>query len=78
MRRCLYIRLPQLLAHRKIGLIIIDSIAGAFRSENIDVNYTNRSQELCSIASQLNKLGEMYGVATVCTNQVNIIDLVQI
>ncbi|KAJ8951854.1 hypothetical protein NQ318_019830 [Aromia moschata] len=37
LRRCLCVRLPQLLRVKNIGLLVVDSIAGVFRSENEDV-----------------------------------------
>ncbi|XP_074025525.1 DNA repair protein XRCC3 isoform X2 [Leptinotarsa decemlineata] len=70
LRRCLYVHAPNLLQTKDIGLIIIDSIAGAFRSENVDVNYTSRGRELCEIACKLNNLSDKYQVAIVCINQV--------
>lgn len=55
-----------------IGLIIIDSIAGVFRSDNIDTNYITRSQGLIQIANKLNELCLKYNAALVSVNQVNI------
>ena len=67
---CLYTRFPRLLTVKRVGLIIIDSIAGVFRSENLDVNYSNRSQDFISTVVQLQKLSEKYNFAVVCSNQV--------
>ncbi|XP_018330649.1 DNA repair protein XRCC3-like isoform X2 [Agrilus planipennis] len=67
---CLDAKLPRLLKNRAIGLIIIDSIAGAFRSENENINYSERSLEFLTVASKLNKLGQKYEAAIVCINQV--------
>lgn len=72
LRRCLCIRLPKLLQVHQVGLIVIDSIAGVFRSENMGVNYVNRSQEFHNIASQLNKLADKFEIVIVCVNQVSI------
>lgn len=63
-------KLPKFLEHKAIGLLVIDSIAGIFRSENKDVNYMERSWEINSIGRQLKELGEKFGFAIVCTNQV--------
>lgn len=70
LRLCLYERLPNFLLTVNIGLIVIDSIAGAFRSENLDVDYVKRSQEFQVIANKLLELGTKHEVAIVCTNQV--------
>lgn len=56
---------------KAIGLIIIDSIAGIYRSENLDTNYMNRSKEFAIITSQLCRLGKKYDMATICVNQVH-------
>lgn len=71
LRRCLCVRLPHFLSKTSIGLIVIDSIAGIFRSENLDVNYVSRSQEFYVIASKLIEIGDRFNVAIVCTNQVS-------
>ncbi|KAG5897174.1 hypothetical protein JTB14_022537 [Gonioctena quinquepunctata] len=71
LRRCLSIHLPNLLRTKDIGLIIVDSIAGAFRSENSDVDYTKRGRDLCEIAYTLNKLSDKQKAAVVCINQVS-------
>lgn len=70
MRFCLYNRLPEFLRRANIGLIVIDSIAGAFRSENLDVDYVKRTHEFHIIANQLLELGSKHQIAIVCTNQV--------
>ncbi|KAK4880140.1 hypothetical protein RN001_008286 [Aquatica leii] len=70
LRRCCTVRLPKLLQQKKIGLIVIDSIAGIFRSENVNVNYATRSQQFYTITSTLVKLSMDYGIAIVNTNQV--------
>ncbi|KAJ8940020.1 hypothetical protein NQ314_010851 [Rhamnusium bicolor] len=71
LRRCISIRLPQLLHLKNVGLIIIDSIAGIFRSENNDICYNNRSQDIGSISTTLHNLCNKYGVGIVCINQVS-------
>lgn len=71
LRRCLSVRLPNLLQMKDIGLIVLDSIAGAFRSENTNINYTARGQDLALIADLLHNLADKYNIAIVCTNQVS-------
>ncbi|CAH1176146.1 unnamed protein product [Phaedon cochleariae] len=67
---CLSVRLPNLIRLKNIGLIVLDSIAGPFRSENSKTNYTSRGRELCDISSSLNQLCEEFKIAVVCVNQV--------
>lgn len=67
----MYVRLPPLLSTSNVGLIVIDSIAGVFRSENVEANYVTRSSNFNTIASKLIELGKSYKVAIVCTNQVS-------
>lgn len=71
LRRKLSVELPQLLAMKNIGLVIIDSIAGVFRSENENTNYSSRGQEIIDIAHTLNILSEQYKFVVICSNQVN-------
>lgn len=66
----MYERLPKFLPKSNIGLIIIDSIAAVFRSENLEVDYVKRSQEFHMIANKLLELGTENQIAVVCTNQV--------
>lgn len=49
---------------------MIDSIAGVFRSENLDADYRQRSQELAIFAAKLVNLASKHGFAVVCINQV--------
>lgn len=70
LRRCLCVRLPKLLNLKNIGLIVIDSIAGIFRSENNEVCYTTRGQDIGVIASILHHVCHKYKVGIVCVNQV--------
>lgn len=71
LRRRLSVELPRLLSTRNIGLVVIDSIAGVFRSENETANYTSRGQEIAHIAHILNTLNDKYNFAVVCSNQVS-------
>ncbi|KAB0804844.1 hypothetical protein PPYR_01814 [Photinus pyralis] len=70
LRRCCQIRIPMLLLKRPIGLVVIDSIAGVFRSDSATVDYSQRSREFSTIVTSLNKLCLQYGIAVVVTNQV--------
>ncbi|KAJ8916174.1 hypothetical protein NQ315_016313 [Exocentrus adspersus] len=70
LRRCLCVRLPRLLQVKNIGLLVIDSIAGIFRSENNDICYTSRGQEIGLLASTLHRICDQYKIAVVCVNQV--------
>jgi RecA/RadA recombinase len=63
---------------KNVGLIVIDSIAGVFRSENLDIKYPSRSQDFISITSKLNKLSKKYNFATICINQVWLIWLLRL
>lgn len=71
LRRCLCVRLPQLLRQKDIGLLVIDSIAGVFRSENQDVCYSSRGQDIGLIAASLHGVCNKYKVGIVCVNQVS-------
>lgn len=70
LRRCLLVRLPRLFNAKSIGLLVIDSIAGIFRSENQDVCYNSRGQDIGIIASALHHICNKYKVGIVCINQV--------
>ncbi|XP_018561322.1 DNA repair protein XRCC3 [Anoplophora glabripennis] len=70
LRRCLCVRLPQLLNLKNVGLIIVDSIAGVFRSENNDICYSSRGQDIGIIGSALHHICYKYKVGIVCINQV--------
>lgn len=63
-------KLPQLLLREIIGLIIIDSIAGLFRSENYVGNYKARGKQIIEIASSLQQLCDRHKIGIVCLNQV--------
>ncbi|KAJ8979545.1 hypothetical protein NQ317_017693 [Molorchus minor] len=71
LRHCLCIHLPKLLRVKNIGLIVIDSIAGVFRSENENISYSNRGQDISNIAATLHSICDKFGIAIVCTNQVS-------
>ncbi|PSN35087.1 hypothetical protein C0J52_22703 [Blattella germanica] len=71
LKQCLWSRLPQLLTHRKIKLLIIDSIAGVFRAEYDVNNAINRAKDLQMIGTQLHKLADKFQLAVICVNQVS-------
>ncbi|KAK9879575.1 hypothetical protein WA026_006640 [Henosepilachna vigintioctopunctata] len=68
--KALHIHLPNLLKMKDIGLIVIDSIAGIFRSDNLEVSYVNRSKQLNEIALILRQFGAKYCCVIICVNQV--------
>ncbi|KAF5275681.1 hypothetical protein FQA39_LY06793 [Lamprigera yunnana] len=70
LKMCCDIQLPRLLLRHNIGLIVIDSIAGIFRSEDDHVNYAERSRQFYKIYRGLVKLTHKYEIALVNTNQV--------
>lgn len=70
LQNCLITQLPYFLAPRNIGLLIIDSIAGLFRSENEKCDYVTRSQEFKNISKTLNSLQDQYNLAVVVVNQI--------
>uniref|UniRef100_A0AAR5QJK9 RecA family profile 1 domain-containing protein n=1 Tax=Dendroctonus ponderosae TaxID=77166 RepID=A0AAR5QJK9_DENPD len=69
LQKCLNL-LPQFLLGKKVGLIIIDSIAGLFRSDTENPNYVARSQEFTVLGKVLIELQEKckFGILTI--NQV--------
>lgn len=60
--------LPKLLKHQKIGIIIIDSVAGIFRANDCDLR--RRAINMRSLASMLVNLSDKYECAIICTNQI--------
>ncbi|GJQ67352.1 hypothetical protein Trydic_g8243 [Trypoxylus dichotomus] len=71
LRICLCVKLQKLIHSTHIGLIVIDSIAGIFRSYNDDRNYQNRSENFETIARRLYELCSIHSIGIVCTNQVS-------
>ncbi|KAM3960462.1 DNA repair protein XRCC3 [Aphomia sociella] len=65
---CIRVRLPKLLSEHKLSLIVIDSVAGPFRSES--TNYVQRAEELREMASLLIRLAQEHELAVLCVNQV--------
>ncbi|XP_034186332.1 DNA repair protein XRCC3 [Osmia lignaria lignaria] len=66
---CLLHRIPILMSVKKIGLIVIDSIAAPYRVEDWKDESNNRSKSLRTIGQQLHKLCK-YNICIVCINQV--------
>ncbi|XP_017875707.1 DNA repair protein XRCC3-like isoform X1 [Ceratina calcarata] len=67
---CLLHRVPILMSAKKIGLIIVDSIAAPYRAEDWQDESTHRAQSLRTIGQQLHKLCTTYNICVVCINQV--------
>ncbi|XP_030747853.1 DNA repair protein XRCC3 isoform X2 [Sitophilus oryzae] len=70
LNKCLKVSLPRLMETKNIGIIVIDSIAGLFRSENENPNYITRSQDFREISRNLLQLQKKYNCALLVTNQV--------
>jgi len=67
---CLQRRVPVLMNTRKIGLLIIDSIAAPYRAE--DWNDAEQCRTKRSIGRQLHELCKNDDLCVICINQVNI------
>ncbi|XP_050309896.1 DNA repair protein XRCC3-like isoform X2 [Anthonomus grandis grandis] len=63
--------LPHFIKFKNVGLIVIDSIAGCFRSETETLDYIFRSNMLNSIANNLNSLQDQFDCAVLTVNQVS-------
>ncbi|CAH1975453.1 unnamed protein product [Acanthoscelides obtectus] len=70
LKKTLSVQLPRLLKMKEIGLVVLDSIAGPFRSDYVEANYHNRGQHINEIAKALHHIAESYSIAVVCMNQV--------
>ncbi|XP_011503637.1 PREDICTED: DNA repair protein XRCC3-like [Ceratosolen solmsi marchali] len=72
LKNCIYNprRLPNLLSHYNIKLLVIDSIAATFRVEYDSVYLQNRAKSLRNIGYRLQKLSSIYNMAIICINQV--------
>nr|CAD7599817.1 unnamed protein product [Timema genevievae] len=62
--------LPQLLAQKSVGLIVVDSIAGVFRADFEPRDSVSRAKEMRAVGGQLHRLAEEFRVAIICVNQV--------
>jgi RecA/RadA recombinase len=70
LKQCLGVRLPGLLTQRNIRLVVIDSIAGLFRSDYDPSDAINRAKDLQMVGGQLHKLADQFHLAVICVNQV--------
>ncbi|XP_017076691.2 DNA repair protein XRCC3 [Drosophila eugracilis] len=64
---CVINRLPRLMQQHGIGLIIIDSVAAAFR---FYTDYLERARQMRRMADALLSYADKYNCAVVCVNQV--------
>lgn len=69
--KCIFNRLPRLMEQQSIGLIIIDSIAGAFR---MDSDAITRADNMRKLVFKLQTLADEHECAVVCVNQVEFIN----
>ncbi|XP_034247672.1 DNA repair protein XRCC3 [Thrips palmi] len=74
MRQCVLGRLPKLMTSQRVGLIVIDSVAGIFRSSYENNEIRNRAEDMRVVAGQLHKIAAEYGVCIICVNQVTASD----
>lgn len=65
---CVRYQLPHLVPSRKVGLVVIDSVAATFRAE--DGAEVNKAAPLQALGYRLHQLASSYGVAVVAINQV--------
>lgn len=65
---CTRVRLPKLLSNNAVSLIVIDSVAGPFRTEC--TNYIHRAEELRKFAMNLMTIAQKHCIAVICINQV--------
>lgn len=71
LKKCVLVQLPLLMKQRQIGLVVIDSIAGAYRSDyDASEGAIKRAQELRKIATFLHLLAREHHLAVICVNQV--------
>ncbi|CAG2054557.1 unnamed protein product, partial [Timema podura] len=71
LKKCVFGQLPQLLAQKSVGLIVVDSIAGVFRADFEPRDSVSRAKEMRAVGSQLHRLAEEFRVAIICVNQAN-------
>lgn len=65
---CIRYQLPHLVPSRQVGLVVIDSVAAAFRAE--DGAEVNKTIPLQTLGYRLHQLASSYDVAVVAINQV--------
>ncbi|CAD0203958.1 unnamed protein product [Chrysodeixis includens] len=65
---CIRVRLPRLLDHHKVSLIVIDSVTAPFRCES--TNYIRRAEDLRELAILMTSLAQKHNLVIFCINQV--------
>lgn len=65
--KCVLSRLPNLMCQKQIGLIVVDSVAGVYRSETDAIT---RANDMRKVAHGLQMISTKYECAIVCVNQV--------
>ncbi|KAM8876191.1 DNA repair protein XRCC3 isoform 1-T1 [Synchiropus picturatus] len=70
LQKCLTQRVPLLLARGLVRLLVVDSVASLFRCEFEADDWLNRARELTGLSSTLRHLGDQFGAAVLCINQV--------
>ncbi|KAK3928509.1 Apoptosis-inducing factor 3 [Frankliniella fusca] len=74
MRQCVLGRLPRLLSQQTIKLIVVDSVAGVFRSCYENNEMKHRAEDMRTVGGQLLKLASQYKLCIICVNQVTASD----
>ncbi|KAE8747554.1 hypothetical protein FOCC_FOCC005715 [Frankliniella occidentalis] len=74
MRQCVLGRLPKLLSHHSVKLIVVDSIAGVFRSCYENNEMKHRAEDMRTVGGQLHKMASQYKLCVICVNQVTASD----
>lgn len=69
LEECICQKIPFLLQHRKIGLLVVDSIAAPFRVEYYESELKNRARILRKIGEQLHFISSEYNIPIICVNQ---------
>ncbi|XP_046420421.1 DNA repair protein XRCC3-like isoform X1 [Neodiprion fabricii] len=71
LENCIVQKIPHLMATRKIGLLILDSIAAPYRAGYSLNTFGDRAKSLWNIANQLHNLASQYKLTVICINQVS-------
>ncbi|XP_051162778.1 DNA repair protein XRCC3-like [Leptopilina boulardi] len=71
LEECICVKVPFLMQRRKIGLLIIDSIAAPYRVEYDDKLLKTRAKSLRKIGEQLHSISREYNIPIICINQVS-------
>lgn len=67
---CLDNKIPQMLEHKKITLVVIDSIAGPLRSEYIGDDWKERTTTVHRLGSTISNIARKVNVPVIIVNQV--------